>query len=226
MVIHVHQAAVHDEIEIAGRHVGDVSRHGEILEVMGSAARPHYRVRWDDGHESIFYPAGDTRLVASGAGPLRAIDAGPLVSVLRKADVEFELLAHRRTETARSEARALGVLPQATAKTLVARCELGCVRAVVSASSRLDLARLAGALGVGSVTLLTEPELVSAYPPFELGAVPPFAGPAGDTVVVDAELATCDYVVLEAGTHETSLRLRACDLVDVAGARVADIAAR
>ena len=33
------------------------SRRGEVLEVLGHDAHVHYRVRWDDEHESIFYPA-------------------------------------------------------------------------------------------------------------------------------------------------------------------------
>jgi hypothetical protein len=48
-----------DVIVVEGRHVGDPHRLGEILEVVGSDARPHYRVRWDDDRETIFYPGGD-----------------------------------------------------------------------------------------------------------------------------------------------------------------------
>jgi prolyl-tRNA editing enzyme YbaK/EbsC (Cys-tRNA(Pro) deacylase) len=54
--------------------------------------------------------------------------------------------------------------------------------------------------------------------------VPPFGGPAGDTVVIDRRLAACEHVVLDAGVHDTSLRLRAEDLISVADAQLADIA--
>jgi Domain of unknown function (DUF1918) len=33
------------------------ARRGEILEVLGRAGHEHYRVRWDEKHESIVYPA-------------------------------------------------------------------------------------------------------------------------------------------------------------------------
>jgi Domain of unknown function (DUF1918) len=49
-----------DLIVIEGRHVGAHPRKGEILEVPGEPAHRHFLVRWDDGHESIFYPSSDT----------------------------------------------------------------------------------------------------------------------------------------------------------------------
>ena len=33
------------------------ARRGEIREVLGRPGHEHYRVRWDEEHESIFYPA-------------------------------------------------------------------------------------------------------------------------------------------------------------------------
>jgi len=221
-------AARGDVIEVTGRRVGDTARSGEILEVLGTVERPHYRVHWDDGHETVFFPGSDT-VVRHGQRPRPDVElaASPniLVEHLREAHVEFELLPHRRTLTAAGEARALGVQPQETAKTVVARDESGAnVRAVVSASSRLDLAKLAQAVEAKEVVLLTESELAGSYPQFELGAVPPFAGPAGDRVVVDRRLADCEHIVLDAGVHDASLRLRTEDLIAVADAMLADVA--
>jgi hypothetical protein len=48
-----------DIIEITGHRVGDAARSGEILEVLGDPVHPRFRVRWEDGHESIFYPSSD-----------------------------------------------------------------------------------------------------------------------------------------------------------------------
>jgi Ala-tRNA(Pro) deacylase len=214
----------HDVIEVAGRHVGDVPRTGEILEVIGGPGHMHYRVRWDDEHESVFYPAGDTRIRKSSKRHVELKQSSKeLIDLLRRSDIEFELLPHRRTRTATSEARELGVLPQETAKTVVVRAGGGCVRAVVPASGRLNLEKLGELLGA-EPTLLTEAELDGSYPQFELGAVPPFGGPEGDKVAVDTGLANCEYVVFEAGTHDTSLRLRSLDLIALGRAQVADIA--
>jgi prolyl-tRNA editing enzyme YbaK/EbsC (Cys-tRNA(Pro) deacylase) len=170
-------------IEVTGRRVGDVPRTGEILEVLGAPGHVHYRVRWDDEHETLFYPAGDTRIRKAADRPLELKPATKeLVELLQQSDIEFELLPHRRTQTATSEARALGVLPQETAKTVVVRADGGCIRAVVPASVRLNLEKLA--------TFGAEPTppdgsgLDGSYPQFELGAVPPL-GAGGDRVVVD-----------------------------------------
>jgi rRNA processing protein Gar1 len=43
-------------VEIHGHRVGEKSRTGEILEVLGPVGEHHYLVRWVDGHESLFYP--------------------------------------------------------------------------------------------------------------------------------------------------------------------------
>jgi Domain of unknown function (DUF1918) len=49
-------------IEIHEHRLGEKPRTGEILEVLGGPEHEHYRVRWDDGHESIFYPSGDATI--------------------------------------------------------------------------------------------------------------------------------------------------------------------
>jgi ribosomal protein L4 len=48
-----------DLIVVHGHRVGEPRRTGELLEVLGPAEHEHYRVRWDDGHEALFYPGGD-----------------------------------------------------------------------------------------------------------------------------------------------------------------------
>ena len=36
---------------------GQSSRRGQIVEVLGVGEHEHYRVRWDEQHESLLYPA-------------------------------------------------------------------------------------------------------------------------------------------------------------------------
>ena len=55
-------------IEIHGHKVGEHPRLGEILEVLGDPGREHYRVRWEDDHEAIVYPAEDA-IVRPGHSP-------------------------------------------------------------------------------------------------------------------------------------------------------------
>jgi hypothetical protein len=51
-----------DVIEVEGRAVGLPGTSGEILEVLGDPAHPHFRVRWEDGRESIYFPSSDARV--------------------------------------------------------------------------------------------------------------------------------------------------------------------
>ena len=44
-------------------------RRGEILEVLGSPGHPHYRVRWDDQHESLHFPAQGTTIIHRESAP-------------------------------------------------------------------------------------------------------------------------------------------------------------
>jgi hypothetical protein len=47
---------VGDWVETRGLH-GEPARRGQILELLGHEGHEHYRVRWDERHESILYPA-------------------------------------------------------------------------------------------------------------------------------------------------------------------------
>ncbi|HZR92775.1 MAG TPA: DUF1918 domain-containing protein [Gaiellaceae bacterium] len=52
-------AAPGDVVVVEEHRVGESRRVGEILEVLGDRGHEHYRVRWEDGRESIFYPSND-----------------------------------------------------------------------------------------------------------------------------------------------------------------------
>jgi hypothetical protein len=56
------EAHAGDLLDAHGSH-GKPSRRGEILEVLGEAGHPHFRVRWDDQHESIVYPSDGVTIV-------------------------------------------------------------------------------------------------------------------------------------------------------------------
>ena len=152
--------------------------------------------------------------------------AAELAGVLESAGLRHELVHHDRTETARAEAAALGVPREQVAMTLVLRLEEGFARVVIPASERLDMRKARERLGGSKeIRLATEEELAGAYPDFELGAVPPFGGPAGDRVLVDRRIAQLDEVLVEAGTHEDSLRVPTAGLVEMTRASVVDLVA-
>lgn len=212
------------EIEIAGRGVGDSSRHGEILEVLGVESSPHYRVRWEDGHESILYPGETTRVRRlARRAPSTPPQTHRLIEKLSAMGIEFEVLPHRRTTTALAEAQALGIRAETAGKTIVVRAGNERVRALVPASERLDVHKLERVIGARPV-LLSEVELADEFPDIDLGAVPPVGGD-GDRLVVDARIAGLHSVIVEAGSHELSIRVAPRALIELTHADVADIAA-
>jgi Ala-tRNA(Pro) deacylase len=147
-----------------------------------------------------------------------------LLRVLADSGIGYELIRHPHTETARAEARAVGVMPDEIAKTVVVRTPDGYARVVVPASERVALSKVRSLLELDHETrLATETELAAAYPDFELGAVPPVGGPGGDTVVVDRRLADRESLIFEAGSHDESVRVETEELVRLAHARVADV---
>jgi len=153
---------------------------------------------------------------------MRIVDR--LAETLDHDGVAFEIIPHRRSESALAEAKAIGISADDVAKTVVLVSDRGFVRALVPASRRLDVRKLAALFEQRrDFRLATEAELAAAYRGFELGAVPPLGGPGDDCVVLDRRLADRYSVVVEAGTHDESVRLRTRDIVIEGDAMIADI---
>ena len=55
-------ATVGDRIIIETASLDRPRRQGEVLEVLGNGETEHYRVRWQDGHESLYFPGPDAHL--------------------------------------------------------------------------------------------------------------------------------------------------------------------
>jgi Ala-tRNA(Pro) deacylase len=213
---------VGDRVVVGGHRVGDQQRSGEIVEVAGEPGHEHYTVRWSDGHESVLYSREDATIHPMGLHHATT----ELVGALRSAGIRHELVHHPRTQSAGAEAAALHVPPEQVAKTVVLRMEDGFARAVIPGNERLDVRKARELLGGSKeIRLATEEELAGAYPDFELGAVPPFGGPAGDRVLLDRRLTRLEEMLFEAGGHEDSLRAPVAGIVQVARAEVVDLVA-
>jgi hypothetical protein len=53
-----------DRLEVRSLH-GQTSRTCEIVEVLGEPGHVRFRVRWEDDHESIVFPADGVTVVQS-----------------------------------------------------------------------------------------------------------------------------------------------------------------
>jgi hypothetical protein len=64
---------VSDIVKTSAAHVGDCvevnglpgrpAKRGEILELVGEGEHLHFRVRWDDQHESLLFPTEGATVV-------------------------------------------------------------------------------------------------------------------------------------------------------------------
>jgi hypothetical protein len=57
------QATTGDRIVIETQTLDTPKRQGEVVEVIGEGDKKHYRVRWQDGHESIYFPGPNAHVV-------------------------------------------------------------------------------------------------------------------------------------------------------------------
>ena len=51
-----------DWIEVSGLP-GRPPRRGQVTEILGEGVHEHYRVRWDEQHESLFFPTEGVHVV-------------------------------------------------------------------------------------------------------------------------------------------------------------------
>ena len=56
-----------DQIVVETAVLAAARRRGEVLEVIGEGQRERYRVRWADGHESVYFPGPDARVQPWGS---------------------------------------------------------------------------------------------------------------------------------------------------------------
>jgi hypothetical protein len=92
-----------DRVQVESESTERPARTGVVEEVVHGTSHPRYRIRWDDGHESIYTPA---------AGALRAIereleasDLQPFVQAVRAGDAGVMVAGDVAWATSTSVAR-------------------------------------------------------------------------------------------------------------------------
>jgi len=127
------------------------------------------------------------------------------------------------TRTAEDAARQIGTEVEHIVKSLVWIAGGDPVVVLCSGRSRVDEARLAAALGAGSVRRATADE-AKALTGYAIGGVPPFAHARPCRVLADQGLLAFDEVWAAAGLPDAVFPIRPAELVRIAGAEVSAIA--
>ena len=127
------------------------------------------------------------------------------------------------TRTASDAARAVGCEVAQIVKSLVFMADGRAVLALVSGSNRVDLDKLATAIGADAARR-AEGDEARAASGFAIGGVPPFGHVHPMTVVVDRDLLGHERVWAAAGLPDAVFVIQPQDLVRVSGGRAADLA--
>lgn len=70
-------AQVGDEVSVESHRLRGSRRSGSIVEVLGQPGHEYYRVRWQDGRETVFHPGSDAVVVSKRRRPRRPARAAP-----------------------------------------------------------------------------------------------------------------------------------------------------
>jgi Ala-tRNA(Pro) deacylase len=144
---------------------------------------------------------------------------------LHEAKVPYLVVPHRPAFTAQEDAAVTHVPGRDWAKVVVCFIDDEPVEALVPAPSVVNLDRLLQLAGGHTIRLAEEAELRRLFPDCEVGAMPPFGPLYGQTVYVDAALASEPEIVFNAGTHQDAIAMRWNDFVKMVNPIVGKFAA-
>ena len=145
---------------------------------------------------------------------------------LRSRMIRFEMFLHPPAPSATRMAESVHVPGRRVAKGVLIKAGEAFTLAVLPATHRINLERLAQVLGVENVRLATEEEVVEIFNDCERGALPPFGRLYGLATILDASLAGGAEIVFVANSRHEGLRMRFRDYEAVEGptrARFADL---
>lgn len=134
---------------------------------------------------------------------------------LKGRQVGFESLLHRPASTATQFAQSLHVPGKMVAKTVLVRTGGAFVVAVLPATHRIELRRLAEVTGSPMADIASESEVEAIFRDCERGALPPFGHLYGLPTLVDVSMAEANEIVFEANTRFEGVRMRFQDYLEV-----------
>jgi Ala-tRNA(Pro) deacylase len=125
--------------------------------------------------------------------------------------VWYQYCTHSPAYTAQGLAHMQHVSGKEFAKVVMIMADHRMTMAVLPASHRIELDRLALLLDARTIRLATEEEFRDRFPDCELGAMPPFGNLYNLDVWVDTALQGHQNIVFNAGTHIETIQMSLSD---------------
>lgn len=155
------------------------------------------------------------------------MSATPATVALRAAGIPFTEHAYQHDPSATSygleAAEALGLDPERVFKTLLAEVDGALVVGIVPVRGKLDLKRLAAAVG-GKRAEMADPAVAERRTGYVVGGISPIGQKHRHRIVLDETAELWDTVYVSGGRRGLDLELAPADLIRITDAVVADIA--
>jgi len=152
----------------------------------------------------------------------------PATVALRAAGIPFTEHAYSHdpanTNFGLEAASALGLDPDRVFKTLLAEVDGRLVVGIVPVTGKLDLKRLAAAVG-GKRAAMADPAVAERRTGYVVGGISPIGQKTAHPTVIDETAELWDTVYVSGGRRGLDLELAPADLVRATNATLADIAA-
>src|SRR4051812_25733007 len=120
----------------------------------------------------------------------------------------FEVLLHCPAATASRRAQRIHVAGRCVAKVVLVKAAGRALLAVLPATHRIDLHRLASVLDEDEVRIATEDEVERVFNDCERGALPPFGRLYGLQTIVDPSLGGNDELIFVTNLRHEGIRMR------------------
>ena len=130
-----------------------------------------------------------------------------LTSYLDQRGTQYEICTHEHSRSSAETARSAQVPASQLAKSVILQDDDGCVMAVLPADRVLMVGEFSRLAGRYRLRLADEDRIASLFEDCERGAVPPVGMAWGLETIVDDTLDGNEVVYLEAGDHESLLRM-------------------
>lgn len=132
--------------------------------------------------------------------------APTLQRYLASNNIQYDVIAHEPTMSSTRTAEACHISGNCLAKAVVLKHDGGYVMAVLPASRHLHLNDLRDSLGE-NIEMAEESEIDKLFPDCAHGAVPAIGQCYGLSLLVDDSIEAAPDVYMEAGDHETLIRM-------------------